>query len=950
MSGDDATGKDYKHTITLPRTEFPMRGDLPKREPAMLERWEEQGLYEQLQANAEGRPRFVLHDGPPYANGEIHIGHALNKILKDIVVKSRLLAGFQAPYVPGWDCHGLPIELQVEKKLGKVGVKVDAAEFRRACRQYAGEQIDTQRRDFKRLGVLGAWEQPYETRSFGYEADMLRSLARIVENGHLRRGAKPVHWCFDCGSALAEAEIEYMDKVSPSIDVSFAVADSADAAKRLGLTDDGARYAVPIWTTTPWTLPANLAVALHPELDYVVVQITDPAGQPLRLILAEGLAESALARYGQAGAEPIATVKGAALEHLQLRHPFYDRASPVILGEHVTLEAGTGAVHTAPGHGQEDFEVGQQYGLEVLNPVAGNGTFVPGTELFEGLHIWKANDAIVEVLRERGVLLAHDSYPHSYPHCWRHKSPVAFRATPQWFIGMEEANLRADALDAIGKVRWVPGWGERRIRAMIENRPDWCISRQRTWGVPIALFIDKHSGEPHPDSPRLMREVADRVAQGGADVWYDLDPAELLGAQAEQYEKVTDILDVWFDSGVSHACVLEADPSLGVPADLYLEGSDQHRGWFQSALLTGVAMRQAAPYKQVLTHGFTVDAAGRKMSKSLGNVVAPQKVMSTLGADILRLWVSATDYRNEMSVSDEILKRVADAYRRIRNTCRFLLANLDGFDPEQHQLSTEQLLPLDRWVLDRAYRIQAQVCAAYDDYQFNTVYQEMHNFCSVDLGSFYLDVIKDRMYTLQVDAPARRSAQTVMYHVLEALVRWMAPILSFTAEEIWGYLPGKRNPSVLFETWYEGLQPVAEDAVLSADLVAQLRELRDAVAQVLEPMRQVSKVIGSNLDAKVTLAVPAAVHAALQPCLAELRFPFLVSDLELVVLDAESAGQRVQVEGVGEVAIDAGRSGAEKCVRCWHRRDDVGQHAEHPTLCGRCIENVDGAGESRQWF
>jgi len=954
MSRDDPKkGQEYKHTITLPSTQFPMRGDLPRREPAMLEQWESEDLYGQLQAHAKSqdRPRFLLHDGPPYANGEIHIGHALNKILKDIVVKSRLLAGFEAPYVPGWDCHGLPIELQVEKKIGKVGVKVDAAEFRRACREYAGVQIEAQRRDFKRLGVLGAWDTPYETRSFAYEAEMLRSLARIVDNGHLRRGAKPVHWCFDCGSALAEAEIEYADKVSPAVDVAFLAADNADVAKRLGLPADDSRYAIPIWTTTPWTLPANLAVSLHAELDYAVVQITDPNGAPLRLILADGLAQSTLERYGQPDAERLAMVKGEVLEHVQLQHPFYDRPSPVILGEHVTLEAGTGAVHTAPGHGQEDFEVGQQYGLDVLNPVASNGTFVPGTELFEGMHIWKANAAIVDVLRERGALLAHDSYPHSYPHCWRHKSPVAFRATPQWFIGMNEAGLRDGALEAIGGVKWVPSWGEKRIRSMIENRPDWCISRQRTWGVPIALFIDKVHGEPHPDSPRLMREVADRVAQGGADVWYDLNPAELLGDEADQYEKVTDILDVWFDSGVSHACVMEADDRLGPPpADLYLEGSDQHRGWFQSSLLTGIAMRQQAPYKQVLTHGFTVDAAGRKMSKSLGNVVAPQKVMNTLGADILRLWVSATDYRNEMSVSDEILKRVADNYRRIRNTCRFLLANLDGFDPEQHALPIADLLPLDRWVIDRANQIQSEIGAAYTDYQFNTVYQEMHHFCSVDLGSFYLDVIKDRMYTLKVDAPARRSAQTAIHHVIEALVRWMAPILSFTAEEIWSYLPGERHPSVLFETWYEGLESLPADAALSADAFVQLRGLRDAVAQVLEPMRQVSKTIGSNLDAAVVLAAPAAIVDALQPCLSELRFPFLVSDLQLVAITPESAGTRVEVEGIGEVAIDAKRSNDEKCVRCWHRRPDVGLSAKHPSLCGRCEDNIDGSGESRQWF
>lgn len=943
--------RDYKATIRLPKTDFAMKADLPRREPDALARWEATDLYGQLRAHTAGRPRFVLHDGPPYANGEIHIGHAVNKILKDIVVKSRLLAGFEAPYVPGWDCHGLPIELQVEKQIGKVGVKVDAATFRQACRDYAGKQIDAQRRDFKRLGVLGAWEQPYRTMDFRYEADMLRALSRIIENGHLRRGSKPVHWCFDCGSALAEAEIEYMDKTSPAVDVAFLAADPADAARRLGLAvEAGVRYAVPIWTTTPWTLPANLAVALNAELEYSVVAAVDPAGAPLRLIVAEGLRESVLARYGQPEAHTLATVTGAALEHLQLRHPFYDRASPVILGDHVTLDAGTGAVHTAPGHGQEDFEVGQRYGLEVLNPVAGNGCFVPGTGFVEGMHIWKANDTVIELLRERHLLLAHAPFLHSYPHCWRHKTPVAFRATPQWFISMDAANLRTDAMAAIDTVRWVPNWGEARIRGMIENRPDWCISRQRTWGVPIALFIDKHTGEPHADSAALMRQVADRVEQGGADVWYSLDPAELLGDQAAQYDKVPDILDVWFDSGVTHACVLERDDALGVPADLYLEGSDQHRGWFQSALLTGVAMRQAAPYKQVLTHGFAVDAQGRKMSKSLGNVVAPQQVMNALGADILRLWVSATDYRNEMSVSDEILKRVADSYRRIRNTCRYLLANLDGFDPSRDLLPSDQLLPLDRWVLDRAHGLQRRVERAYDDYQFHQIYQDLHQFCSVDLGAFYLDVLKDRMYTLRADSIARRSGQSAMYHVLEALVRQMAPILSFTAEEIWSHMPGERTPSVLFQTWYEGLLPLPTDAPLGASQVEDLRKLREAVAAVLEPMRQVSKVIGSSLDAAVTLYVPEDFVGRLAAFGDELRFPFIVSALQLAPLRDDSPGQRFDVDGVGTVAVAAVRSDDPKCVRCWHRRPDIGQHAEHPELCGRCVENVDGEGERRAWF
>jgi isoleucyl-tRNA synthetase len=948
--------KDYKHTIHLPATGFPMRGDLPKREPVMLAAWEDTGLYRRIREKAKGRPRFVLHDGPPYANGAIHIGHAVNKILKDVVVKSRLLAGFDAPYVPGWDCHGLPIEHAVEKKYGKVGDKLDAAAFRAKCREYAAEQIDGQRKDFKRLGVLGDWDNPYRTMDFRYEADIVRALAKIVENGHLTRGVKPVHWCFDCGSALAEAEIEYADKTSPAVDVAYdALAPEALAAK-FGVEAHDAVVAVPIWTTTPWTLPASLAVTLGAELDYVLVEGPPRAGRRVLLVLAADLAEAALRRYGVETVTVLGRAKGAALELFQLHHPFYERVVPVILGEHVSAEEGTGAVHTAPGHGQEDFAVGLRYDLiaslpaATVNPVDGNGIYLPGTPLFEGQHIWKANAAIVELLRERGRLLAHAEIRHSYPHCWRHKSPVAFRATPQWFISMDKAGLRADALREIARIGseggWYPAWGQERITKMIEGRPDWCISRQRTWGVPIALFIHRTTGEPHPRSVELMRQVADRIERSGIDAWYALDAAELLGDEAAHYEKVTDILDVWFDSGVTHEGVLAAR-GLGKPADLYLEGSDQHRGWFQSSLLTGVAIDRAAPYRQCLTHGFTVDQHGRKMSKSVGNVVAPQQVMDAMGADVLRLWVAATDYRNEMSVSDEILKRTADVYRRIRNTARFLLGNLAGFDPARHQVPHEEMVLLDRWAVHRAHELQQKITAAYERYDFAEIVQGVVNFCSVDLGALYLDITKDRLYTMPENSPGRRSAQTAMFHIAEAFVRWIAPILSFTADEIWGYLPGEREQNVLFTTWYDGLAPLPADAVLSATDFGALLTLRETVAKVLEPMRA-GGVIGASLEAEVDLYVDDATLARFGKVADELRFLFITSTLDLHPLSAKPA-EAVRGEG-GEVWVHARASAHGKCIRCWHYRADVGSNPEHLEICGRCVENVEGAGEVRRWF
>ena len=953
---------DYKATIHLPATDFPMRGDLPKREPETLKRWEAEGLYAQIRAHVRGRPTFVLHDGPPYANGSIHIGHAVNKVLKDIVVKSKLMAGFDAPYVPGWDCHGLPIELVVEKKYGKVGSMLDgntldAAAFRAKCREYAAEQIDAQRRDFRRLGVVGDWNNPYRTMDFRYEADMLRALAKIIERGHLSRGVKPVHWCFDCGSALAEAEIEYADKTSPAIDVAYRARNPQSLAAAFGIAlPEGVDVAVAIWTTTPWTLPASLAVSIGPELEYVLVEGPPRDGRRQWLVLAEALASKALARYGIDDVVVHGSAMGAALEGQRLQHPFYDtpaysREIPLILGEHVSAEDGTGSVHTAPGHGQEDFVVSQKYGLveqytaAQVNPVDGRGVYLPSTPpadgvALAGLHIWKANDTIVEVLRNNGALLAFASLQHSYPHCWRHKTPVVFRATPQWFISMEQAGLRRDALAAVGKVQWFPDWGEARIAGMVEGRPDWTISRQRTWGVPIALFTHRETGDPHADTPALMRKVAERVEREGVDAWYTLDPSELLGNDAAHYDKVTDILDVWFDSGASHECVLAQRPQDGLrkPADLYLEGSDQHRGWFQSSLLTGVAIDGAAPYRQVLTHGFAVDANGRKMSKSLGNVVEPQKVIDAMGADVLRLWIAATDYRNEMSVSDEILKRTGDVYRRIRNTARFLLGNLHGFVPERDLVPLEDMVALDRWIVHRAHGLQQKIADAYARYDFAEIVHALGNFCSVDLGALYLDVTKDRLYTLREDSPARRSAQSAMYRIAEAFVRWIAPILSFTADEMWRHLPGARPANVLFATWYEGLAPLGTDAGLTADDFDRLLALREQVAKVLEPMRA-NGAIGAALEAEITLRCGVSDQNWLSPVIDELRFLLISGDVHLQADDAAR-----------DIAVLAAPTQKPKCVRCWQHRADVGVVDAHPQLCGRCIDNIEGPGETRRWF
>ncbi|MBT0585778.1 isoleucine--tRNA ligase [Alteromonas oceanisediminis] len=937
----------YKDTLNLPDTAFPMRGNLAQREPEMLKAWQEKKLYQQIREARQGAKPFILHDGPPYANGSIHIGHAVNKILKDVIVKSKTLSGFDAPYVPGWDCHGLPIELMVEKKVGKPGHKVTPAVFRAQCRDYAQKQIDGQMQDFIRLGVFGDWANPYKTMDFSSEANIVRALAKIVQNGHVEKGFKPVHWCTDCGSALAEAEVEYKDKISPAIDVAFPLADVDAFATAFGVEEatlTQGKAALVIWTTTPWTIPANRAVSLHPTLSYALVNVR-AQGEERLMVMAEELIESCMSRYNAQAYDVVAVCEGQALDKCQLQHPLFDLQVPVILGEHVTTDSGTGCVHTAPAHGVDDFNVGKQYGIEVYNPVGSNGVYLPGTPMFEGQFVFKANAGITEALRDAGNLVLHVEYEHSYPHCWRHKTPIIFRATPQWFISMDKKGLRQDSITEIRNTEWIPAWGESRIEKMVEGRPDWCISRQRTWGVPIPLYIHKVTGELHPDCGALMEKVAQEIEKIGIQAWWDIDDAELLGSDAADYEKVTDTLDVWFDSGVTHHFVVDCRDDIPAPADLYLEGSDQHRGWFMSSLMTSVAMHDHAPYKQVLTHGFTVDAHGRKMSKSIGNVVAPQDVTNKLGADILRLWVASTDYRSEMTVSDEILKRSADAYRRIRNTSRFLLANLNGFDPATDLVPAEKMVALDLWAVQRAAEVQCSIIAAYDKYDLLDVTQTLMQFCSIEMGSFYLDIIKDRQYTAKTDGLARRSCQTALYHIVEALVRWMAPIMSFTAQEVWQSMPGQRSEFVFTGEWYDALDS-STDNTLDNAFWQRVMKVKTAVNKALESARKQGE-LGGSLEADVTLHVSPSLQQTLSQLENELRFVLICSTVTLTpASDAPTGVEPTDVEGLW---VSVSKTSNDKCVRCWHHTADVGSHEAHPELCGRCVDNIDGHGEERQY-
>ncbi|MBQ8708451.1 MAG: isoleucine--tRNA ligase [Succinivibrionaceae bacterium] len=934
---------DYKDTLNLPETAFPMRGDLAKREPAMLKSWYDENLYQKIRDSRRGRKSFVLHDGPPYANGNIHIGHSVNKILKDIIIKSKTLSGYDAPYIPGWDCHGLPIELKVEGIVGKPGQKVSAAEFRRECRRYAQSQVDAQREDFKRLGVVGDWDNPYLTMNYRTEAEIIRCLGKVVANGHFVKGFKPVHWCCECRSALAEAEVEYYDRKSMSIDVRFRAVDENAVASVFGAAGSGP-LSVVIWTTTPWTLPANRAVCLNAAIDYVLVQIRGE--NPERLIYADALHQEALKRAGIADYEVIGRAKGQALENLRFHHPFLDFSVPAILGAHVTTDSGTGAVHTAPGHGLDDYVVGSRYGLEVANPVDDAGVYRDGTEYFAGQNVFDANPKVVELLKEKGALVHVETIEHSYPHCWRHKTPIIFRATPQWFITMDGAGLRARAMEAIQGVRWIPSWGQNRIEAMVENRPDWCISRQRTWGVPITLFVHKDTSELHPRTQELIEEVAKRVEKEGIQAWWDLDPKELLGDEAEEYVKVPDTLDVWFDSGSTHTSVVKNRSEFGGnDIDMYLEGSDQHRGWFMSSLMLSLAINGKAPYRQVLTHGFTVDGQGRKMSKSVGNVVSPQDVMKKLGADILRLWVASTDYSGEMTVSDEILKRSADAYRRIRNTARFLLANLNGFDPERDTVAADDMVVLDRWAVDCALRCQKDILRAYDEYDFHQVIQKLMKFCSIDMGSFYLDIIKDRQYTAKSDSTARRSCQTALYLICEAMVRWMAPVMSFTADEIWKLMPGRRDRFVFTAEWFDGLFALKDDEKLNAEYWDEIQKIRDEVNRNLESARN-AKVIGGSLQAEVELyCVDQKVYDRLALLENELRFVLITSKAQAFKVDAlPSDAVSGEIAGLG---VKVSASAHAKCERCWHYVDTVGH--TRGGICDRCVENISGSGEVRRF-
>ena len=917
--------EENKYKLNLPDTSFPMRGNLAKREPSWVASWNKSNTYKKIRNARAGKTKYILHDGPPYANGDIHIGHAVNKILKDFIIKSKTLSGYDAPYVPGWDCHGLPIELVIEKKYGK---NIDADKFRHLCREYALEQVEKQKKDFERLGVLGDWSNPYLTLDKRTEANTVRSLAKIYANGFLYQGSKPVHWCIECGSALAEAEVEYEDKTSEVVDVTF-ILDQKNSDTIFSEANNKPVAAI-IWTTTPWTLPANEAISVNPKLNYGLYELSDKY-----VILATDLAENNLLKYKQ----PIKLInnfKGKELEGLLFKHPFLNKTVPIVCGDHVTTEAGTGLVHTAPAHGIDDYVVGSKYNLPVENPVDEYGKFKRDVPHVAGLSVWDSNTVIIALLKSKNALVFDEKYTHSYPHCWRHKIPIIFRATHQWFIGMNNKNNNQHSLrnlsdDAVSNTNFFPSWGKARLETMIKNRPDWCVSRQRNWGVPITMFLHKETSEPHPDTLLFFEKIAKMIEKDGIDAWFNLDIQNFLGKDAKDYKKVSDTLDVWFDSGTTHESVLLQRDDLSPQADLYLEGSDQHRGWFQSSLLTSCAMNEKAPYKALLTHGFVVDGQGYKMSKSKGNVIAPQKIMDQYGADILRLWVATTDYSGELNISDEILKRVADSYRRIRNTLRFLCANLEDFDYKKHLVEPNEMLSLDRFAIYKVDELQSVILDHYEKFEFYLAIQKFVAFCSEELGGFHLDILKDRLYTTSEDSFARRSAQTSLYHISHSLMRVMAPVLSFTAHELWEVLCNEKDHSIFTDYWYE----LPKHGLSNEDINDwnNIIKVRAEVNKRIEEVRESGK-IGSSLQAQLRINANKDIMESLTRFKDDLKFIFISSDVTINLHD-------------DDLNIEATPSPYKKCERCWHYAESVGQNKEHPSICKRCISNLFGSGEVR---
>jgi len=937
--------QDYKQTLHLPVTDFPMRGNLAANEPARLQQWKLDKLYEQMLASKSPDKMFILHDGPPYANGNIHLGHALNKVIKDIIVKSKTLSGFHSPYIPGWDCHGLPIELKVEKKLGRVGDKENPYSFQQACRTYATEQVALQKSDFQRLGIMGDWDKPYLTMDYAIESENVRILAQLLEKGYLVRNNKPVNWCTSCGSSLAEAEVEYDHITSTSVYVKFAVSDPQSIYKKMHLPQSSGPLSILIWTTTIWTLPANKAVAVHPDIEYAVVEYGPNAE---KLIVASSLLAELMQKKNIAQYQVLGICKGVTLELEWVKHPFYDVEVPIILGEHVTDESGTGAVHTAPAHGQDDYIVGQAYQLEITSLLSSDCKFIPGTQHVENQTITEANQTLLDVMVAQDTLFLREEYGHSYPHCWRHKTPIIFKATPQWFVDLSRHDLRAELIEQIAQVQWAPNHGGNLLKSMVEKRPDWCISRQRTWGTPMCLFIHKYTQTLHPNMVAIMQKVADEISKSGIEVWWSLDPKTLLGDDAGDYEKVLDVLDVWFDAGCTNLSVVKKRPEFhGQRSDLYMEGVDQYRGWLMSSLVLATAITEKAPYKQVLTHGFTVDSTGRKMSKSMGNGIEPNDIIKEYGADILRLWVASTEYTKEMTLSKQILQSTSDMYRRIRNTGRYLLASLHDFDPKTEMIVPSEMLALDRWAVDATYQMQQKILEDYEGYQFHKILKNIMHFCSIQMGAFYFEIIKDRQYTLATDARARRSSQTAIYHILQAFVRWIAPILSFTADEIWDYMPDQQGDYVFLDTWYADLFPMDADTDLDADFWQYMLQMRNDVNKAIENGRN-QKLFAQSLEVEIELYVSPEALAYIERLHDELRFVFLSSKVHVIQTDTWPSD--ALCSETGQYAVVVKKTSSQKCTRCWHHVPDVGTDPAHPEICGRCVENLHGEGETRLYI